>query len=92
MPAFRTLNGRGSGLNSRINVKQGGGDKKGGLPYQVGQIQWSFVARGTKSSEFTDRCAGSRCGSILTMNEIKPSYKSTSKGSVGVHIPGLRWR
>jgi hypothetical protein len=43
---FTSSNRNRGGSNAITDQKQGGGNKKAGLPYQVGRTQWSSVHLG----------------------------------------------
>lgn len=48
-----SANGIRIGSNATTNVFQGGGDKKAGLPYQIGRDNWFYAAMAESGSRNT---------------------------------------
>ncbi len=90
MPFYKTLNGRARALEKIVHTDQGGGMKKGGLPYMIGRPHTTSIAFADQFCNI--KKAGTSCGGILTMNGVVARYNSTTKGMVGVFVPGLRQR
>jgi len=48
-----SANGLRISSNARTNINQGGGDKKAGLPYQIGRDRWFYAAMNNVGSRNT---------------------------------------
>jgi len=53
MRQMTRASGKSLGSNSETNINQGGGDKKAGLPYQVGRDSWFMPAMNNAGSRNT---------------------------------------
>jgi len=53
MRQMTSSSGKQIGSNATTNINQGGGDKKAGLPYQVGRDSWFMPAMNNAGSRNT---------------------------------------
>jgi hypothetical protein len=79
--AFQASNHHQMGSNAINSQKQGGGDKKAGLVYQVGRTQWTNIALGTNQNFFWPSrkrcCTASQLAVLQTKSSISRPIGST---------------
>ena len=70
-----------------VNQNQGGGNKKAGLPYQVGRTMWSDIAVGCKVST-------GKCCKLSELNNLVFTRQSHQSRPIGSDITANRsyWR
>jgi hypothetical protein len=71
--AMRGSNRNQLGSNAITVVNQGGGNKKAGLPYQVGRESWSTIALGG------DRVGKGKCCNLKQRNTLAFTNRKVSQ-------------